>query len=89
MLASPRGFSQLATSFIACLRLGILTHALSSLTIKLTPYISATLSPSSFHLPAQGAFEYRSLRSPAVRYAAGNLCCYPSDIQLSKISVTS
>ena len=37
MLASPRGLSQLATSFIAFLRQGIPTHALSSLTIKFTP----------------------------------------------------
>ena len=37
MLAPPRSFSQLATSFIACLCQGIHTHALSSLTIKLTP----------------------------------------------------
>ena len=36
MLASPRGFSQLAASFFAFLRLGIHTHALSSLTIKFT-----------------------------------------------------
>jgi hypothetical protein len=36
MLASPRGLSQLATSFIAFLRQGIPTHALSSLTIKFT-----------------------------------------------------
>jgi hypothetical protein len=36
MLASPRGLSQLATSFIAYLRQGIHTHALSSLTIKFT-----------------------------------------------------
>ena len=36
--APSRGFSQLATSFFACLRLGIHTHALSSLTIKLTPH---------------------------------------------------
>ena len=36
MLASPRGLSQLATSFIAYLRQGIHTHALSSLTIMLT-----------------------------------------------------
>src|SRR5689334_4326747 len=36
LLASPRGLSQLATSFIAYLRQGIHTHALSSLTIKLT-----------------------------------------------------
>ena len=36
LLASPRGLSQLATSFFAYLRQGIHTHALSSLTIKLT-----------------------------------------------------
>src|SRR5581483_11495816 len=36
LLASTRGLSQLATSFIAYLRQGIHTHALSSLTIKLT-----------------------------------------------------
>ncbi len=36
MLASPRGLSQLATSFIVYLRQGIHTHALSSLTIKFT-----------------------------------------------------
>ena len=38
LLAPPRDFSQLATSFFAFLRQGIPTHALSSLTIKLTPY---------------------------------------------------
>jgi hypothetical protein len=36
LLASPRSLSQLTTSFIACLRQGIHTHALSSLTIKST-----------------------------------------------------
>src|SRR3954453_10340201 len=36
LLASPRGLSQLTASFIACLRQGIHTHALSSLTIKST-----------------------------------------------------
>ena len=36
LLAAPRSFSQLATSFFACLRLGIHTHALSSLTVKST-----------------------------------------------------
>src|SRR5436190_1984516 len=36
MIASPRGLSQLTTSFIAYLRQGIHTHALSSLTIKFT-----------------------------------------------------
>ena len=34
MFTSPRGLSQLTTSFIACLCLGIPTYALSSLTIK-------------------------------------------------------
>ena len=36
LLASPRGLSQLTTSFIACLRQGIHTYALSSLTTKST-----------------------------------------------------
>ena len=36
LLAPNRGLSQLATSFIAFLRQGIHTHALSSLTIKFT-----------------------------------------------------
>ena len=36
LLASTRSLSQLATSFIAYLRQGIHTHALSSLTIKFT-----------------------------------------------------
>ena len=36
LLASPRSFSQLTTSFIAYLRQGIHTHTLSSLTIKST-----------------------------------------------------
>ena len=44
MLASPRGLSQLATSFIAYLRQGIHTHALSSLTIMLTVSTIALLS---------------------------------------------
>jgi hypothetical protein len=38
LLAASRGLSQLTTSFIAFLRLGIHTHALSSLTIKSTSY---------------------------------------------------
>ena len=36
LLASSRSLSQLTTSFIACFRQGIHTHALSSLTIKST-----------------------------------------------------
>ena len=50
MLASPRGLSQLATSFIAYLRQGIHTHALSSLTIKFTldTNLLLALTPYSF-----------------------------------------
>ena len=44
LFAAPRGFSQLTTSFFACLRLGIPTHALSSLTIK---SIACTIVASS------------------------------------------
>ena len=42
LLASSRGLSQLTTSFIACLRQGIHTHALSSLTIKSTSNTKCT-----------------------------------------------
>ena len=49
LLAASRGFSQLTASFFAFLRLGIHTHALSSLTIKSTSHIRP-LSPAS--LPA-------------------------------------
>ncbi len=38
LLAATRSLSQLVTSFIACLRQGIHTHALSSLTIKSTSH---------------------------------------------------
>src|SRR4030081_1525807 len=48
LLASPRSFSQLATSFIAYLRQGIHTHALSSLTIKLTLDTEYYFSRSSY-----------------------------------------
>jgi hypothetical protein len=60
LLASPRGFSQLATSFFAYLRQGIHTHALSSLTIKFTLRTTSAnlfrdqpgrLSPYSLRLP--------------------------------------
>ena len=49
LIASSRGLSQLSTSFIASLRQGIHTHALSSLTIK---SISNTKYSMSFFLRA-------------------------------------
>ena len=78
LLASPRGLSQLATSFIAFLRLGIHTHALSSLTIKFTLHtLHATQASHPTHFRAENA----SL------WAAGIILCFimPVSIQLSKI----
>ena len=50
LLAAPRSFSQLIASFIAYLRLGIHTHALSSLTIKSTSHTTqCTLLSSRLH----------------------------------------
>ena len=46
LLAAPRSLSQLTTSFFAFLRLGIHTHALSSLTIKSTSH--TTLVDATF-----------------------------------------
>ena len=68
LLASPRSLSQLDTSFIAYLRLGIHTHALSSLTIKLTldtNYLSALTS----HLITSAPRRILAARRDC------NLCC--------------
>ena len=46
LLAAPRSLSQLITSFIAYLRLGIHTHALSSLTIKSTSHTTHVFATS-------------------------------------------
>ena len=48
LLAAPRSFSQLTTSFFAYLRLGIHTHALSSLTITSTSHTRCTLLLRAF-----------------------------------------
>ena len=69
MLASPRGLSQLATSFIAFLRLGIHTHALSSLTIKFTLH---TLHATQADHPNLAwnllHFQVRSLRAVSIKF---------------------
>jgi hypothetical protein len=57
LLAPPRDFSQLATSFFAYLRQGIPTHALSSLTIKLTPYTESVLSFIYRHYLPQNPYD--------------------------------
>ncbi len=76
MLASPRGLSQLATSFIAYLRQGIHTHALSSLTIMLTISTIFRTALALSYAPTR----YRHLLSAphrilAARCDAKNLCC--------------
>ena len=51
LLASSRGLSQLTTSFIASLRQGIHTHALSSLTIKSISNTKCSMSSSCACFP--------------------------------------
>src|SRR5215831_2633235 len=64
LLAASRGLSQLTTSFFAFLRLGIHTHALSSLTIKSTSHtIGCPLSALSFQ-PFWGADRQARDRQP-------------------------
>ena len=77
LLASPRSLSQLATSFIAYLRQGIHTHALSSLTIKLTLDTEYYFSRSS----------YTRILSSRVKIFSITCVYCPSDIQLSKIDL--
>ncbi len=80
LLASPRGLSQLATSFIAFLRLGIHTHALSSLTIK--------FAVDTVNWRYQ-AHSHRS-RFPALHPSALLVVLIlPVNIQFSKIAIAS
>src|SRR5256885_113841 len=78
LLAASRGLSQLTASFFAFLRLGIHTHALSSLTIT---------STSHTHLNATSLAAYLcgnpSLNRAWLPYLM------PVNIQLSKISIAS
>ena len=92
LCASPRSFSQLTASFIAFLRLGIPTHALSSLTIKLISNTERAASACSVVVSGQWSVVSRNqppapsqlpllLRSPAVYCLHGrtcNLCSCPS-----------
>ena len=73
LLAASRSLSQLVTSFIACLRQGIHTHALSSLTIKSTSH-TRRLAPPNYRCTLL-----------SLRFL---LCLImPVNIQLSKISI--
>src|SRR5438477_3525839 len=99
LLAASRGLSQLTTSFFAFLRLGIHTHALSSLTITSTSHTHGT-----WLLPCPGFTRDKSwptCRSQRERYFFGCLLVrqpppmgsghlvMPVNIQLSKISIAS
>ena len=59
LLASPRGLSQLTTSFIAYLRQGIHTHALSSLTIKSISNTKFKLRTTDHSACARSLFKIR------------------------------
>ena len=72
LLASPRSFSQLVTSFIAYLRQGIHTHALSSLTIKLT---LDTIDQLTNRLTTLLTFFTSAPRRILVARRDCNLCC--------------
>src|SRR5437588_11998660 len=76
LLAASRGLSQLTTSFFAFLRLGIHTHALSSLTIT-----------STSHTHERYFFGCLLVRQPPPM-GPGHLIM-PVNIQLSKISIAS
>jgi hypothetical protein len=77
MLASPRGLSQLATSFIAYSRQGIHTHALSSLTIKST---LDTATSSALPHPA-----HRWTRRVQLAFCPSIFNCQRSRLRLSNL----
>jgi hypothetical protein len=94
LIASSRGLSQLSTSFIASLRQGIHTHALSSLTIKSisnTKFYPRTTDPSACARVHSMSFFLRAASPPATRLVTfgklANTCSKycPSNIRLSKI----
>ena len=89
LLAASRSLSQLTTSFLAYLRQGIHTHALSSLTIKSTSHTTRPYLPDKprrlFGLVNATFFTL----APAVKNRRCALTCVllmPVNIQLSKIS---
>ena len=91
LLAASRGLSQLTTSFFAYLRLGIHTHALSSLTIKSTSHTSATVLGLPRPSPGQAEPTFCALDATFFFDALSYTCVYimPVNIQLSKISIAS
>src|SRR5215813_3764149 len=89
LLAASRGLSQLTTSFFALLRLGIHTHALSSLTITSTSYTRQTfvcLTDVRYFFLC--AIYLCRQPSPLNKRGPGHHLM-PVNIQLSKISIAS
>ena len=86
MIASPRGLSQLSTSFVAYLRQGIHTHALSSLTIKFT--LDTEQIPEARIQTPESQLPISSITSAPHRILAARRVLQlvlPINIQLSKI----
>src|SRR5437870_1718034 len=70
LLATPRSLSQLTTSFIAYLRQGIHTHALSSLTIK-SILNTDVLSSALLHLLVVNARQYSIVKDLYFKIVVG------------------
>jgi hypothetical protein len=91
LLAATRSLSQLITSFIACLRQGIHTHALSSLTIKSTSHPGELLEKPPGHRCTllSSRLLVRRKPSPVPHLLSGSDpasgILMPVNIQLSKI----
>ena len=85
LLAAPRSFSQLIASFIAYLRQGIHTHALSSLTIKSTSHtqLPASLSPPAFTRLKNSTGHLTQLTLLSLRLHL-NLCLYARQYSVVK-----
>ena len=91
LLAASRSLSQLTTSFIAYLRQGIHTHALSSLTIKSTshttrPYLPA--KPRPVFRACERYFLHARTGGKNRRCALTCVLLMPVNIQLSKTRKT-
>ena len=87
LVAASRGLSQLLASFIAFLRQGIHTHALSSLTIKSTSHTTRRYFLCAYILVSTTLPYLRPVPQDKLGTLPSFVC--PSNIQLSKISIAS
>ena len=92
LLAPNRSLSQLATSFIAFLRQGIHTHALSSLTIKFTLNTESSIT-ILINATALGRTALLRLSIVTIFHASISknlqLCSCPSIFKCQRTSITS